>query len=84
MDFPLAIPIWFPSAPLAITYAINTHDSWGIVQIGNFQSLEEARKIFSSICEDPWCKIDGTVNGVELVQDADAGAGKVVEWFAFR
>lgn len=67
-----------------MTYAVNTHDSWGIVKVGNFQSLEEARQVFSSICEDPWYKSDGTVKGVELVLVADAGAGQRLDWFAFR
>jgi hypothetical protein len=67
-----------------MTYAVNTHDSWGIVKVGNYKSIEEARKVFSLICEDPWYKTDGTVYGVELVQDADAGAAQRLDWFAFR
>jgi len=66
-----------------MTYAVNTHDSWGIVKVGNFQSLEEARQVFSSICEDPWYKSDGTVKGVELVRDDD-GVAQRLDWFAFR
>lgn len=66
-----------------MTYAVNTHDSWGIVQVGEFQTLEEARKVFSSICEDPWYKSDGTVRGVELVLGADAGGSQRLDWFAF-
>jgi len=67
-----------------MTCAINTHDAWGVVMIGNYQSLEDARKVFSSICEDPWYKSDGTVKGVELVQGADASAAQRLDWFAFR
>ena len=70
--------------PDAMTYAVNTHDSWGPVKVGDYQTLEEARQVFSSICEDPWYKSDGTVKGVELVLDADAGAGQRLDWFAFR
>jgi len=65
-----------------MTYAVNTHDSWGILQVGNYQSLEEAKQVFASICEDPWYKSDGTVKGVELVDNA--GASERLEWFAFR
>lgn len=65
-----------------MTYAVNTHDSWGILQVGNYQSLEEAKHVFASICEDPWYKSDGTVKGVELVDNA--GASQRLEWFAFR
>ncbi|MBJ7492715.1 MAG: hypothetical protein JHD13_06720 [Synechococcales cyanobacterium SupBloom_Metag_052] len=65
-----------------MTYAVNTHDSWGILQVGNYQSLEEAKQVFASICEDPWYKSDGTVKGVELVDNA--GASQRLEWFAFR
>jgi hypothetical protein len=67
-----------------MTYAINTHDSWGIVQVGSYPTLEEARKIFSSICDDPWYRSDGTVRGVELVQGSGAGAPQRLDWFAFR
>ena len=67
-----------------MTFAVNTHDSWGTVQVGNYQSLEEARQVFSSICEDPWYKRDGTVKGVELVQGADAADSQRLDWFAFR
>jgi hypothetical protein len=65
-----------------MSYAVNTHDSWGILQVGNYQSLEEAKQVFASICEDPWYKSDGTVKGVELVDNA--GASQRLEWFAFR
>ncbi len=67
-----------------MTFTINTHDSWGIVKVGSFQSLEEARKVFSSLCQDPWYKRDGIVKGVELLQDAEQGEGIKIEWFAFR
>ena len=67
-----------------MTYVVNTHDSWGVVQVGTFPSLEEARTVFSSICEDPWYKSDGTVKGVELVQGADASVAQRLDWFAFR
>jgi hypothetical protein len=65
-----------------MSYAVNTHDSWGILQVGNYQSLEEAKQVFASICEDPWYKSDGTVKGVELVDNA--GTSQRLEWFAFR
>lgn len=81
---PPARPVGFPSPFDAMTFAINTHDSWGIVKVGNYPSLEEARKVFTSICGDPWYKNDGTFKGVELVQEDDAGAGQRVDWFAFR
>jgi len=65
-----------------MTYAVNTHDSWGILQVGNYQSLEEAKLVFASICKDPWYKSDGTVKGVELIDNACAS--QRLEWFAFR
>jgi len=67
-----------------MTYVVNTHDSWGVVQVGIFSSLEEARTVFSSICDDPWYKSDGTVKGVELVQGAATRASQRLDWFAFR
>ena len=72
------------SAPDVMTFVINTHASWGIVQVANIPSLEEARKVFAAICEDPWHKRDRTVMGVELVLNADTGARHRLEWFAFR
>jgi len=69
---------------MLMAYAINTHDSWGIVKIGNYLSLEEARTVFADRCDDLWCKIDGTIKAVVLVQGTDAGAGQGLEWFAFR
>ena len=67
-----------------MTYVVNTHDSWGVVQVGSFSSLEEARTVFSSICDDPWYKSDGTVKGVELVQGAATSASQRLDWFVFR
>ena len=69
--------------PDAMTYAVNTHDSWGTVKVGDYQSLEEARQVFSSICVDPWYKSDGNVKGVELLRDDD-GVVQRLDWFAFR
>jgi hypothetical protein len=69
---------------MLMAYAINIDDAWGIVNVGNYQSLEDARKVFSSIYEDLWYKSDGTVKAVELVLGTDAGSGQGLEWFAFR
>ena len=67
---------------LKMTFKINTHDSWGIVNVGNYQSMEEARQVFTSICEDPWYKSDGTVKGVDLVEIN--GVSERLDYFAFR
>jgi hypothetical protein len=67
-----------------MTFAVNTHDSWGVVKIGNYQSLEEARTVFGDQCDDLRYKSDGTVKGVVLVQGAYAGAGQGLECFDFR
>ena len=67
-----------------MTFAVNTHDSWGTVQVGSYPRLEEARQAFSSICDDRWYKSDGTVKGVELVKGSDSGASQRLDWFAFR
>ena len=65
-----------------MTYAVNTHDSWGILQVGNYPSQEEAKKVFESICQDPWYKSDGTVKGVELVDNSCTS--QRLEWFNFK
>jgi len=63
---------------MLMAYAINIDDAWGIVNVWNYQSLEEARTVFADRCDDLWCKIDGTIKAVVLVQGTDAGAGKGV------
>ena len=68
----------------AMTFSIRTHDSWGVVPVGDFQTLEQARQVFKSLCQDPWYKADGTVKGVELVVVSEAGEGQRLEWFSFR
>jgi hypothetical protein len=67
-----------------MTFTIYTHDSWGLVTVGSYQSLEQAREVFAALCNDPWYRDDGTVKGVELVQVAEGGAGLRIDWFAFR
>lgn len=67
-----------------MTFTIYTHDSWGIVPVGNFESLEEARRAFSDLCNDPWYRDDGTVQGVELVQTSAANDAQQLDWFAFK
>lgn len=71
------------AAPM--TFSIYTHDAWGVVPVGDFATLEQARGVFASICADPWYRQDGTVKGVELVQrSAEGGASQRLDWFAFQ
>ena len=67
-----------------MTVSIRTHDSWGVVPVGDFQTLEEAKQVFTALCQDPWYKADGTVKGVELVRSSPAGNGERLEWFSFQ
>jgi hypothetical protein len=67
-----------------MTFSIHTHDAWGTVPVGDFQSLEEARQAFGMICQDPWYRQDGSVKGVELVQRTPEGASERLDWFAFH
>lgn len=67
-----------------MTFTINTHDSWGVLKVADFATLEEARQAFSSLCQDPWYRDDGTVRGVELLQTGRDGAAERLDWFAFR
>jgi len=66
-----------------MTYSLFTHDAWGVVRVGDFASLEEARIAFAAIVQDPWYRRDGTVRGVELVLGSDAGSGQRLDWFPF-
>lgn len=66
-----------------MSYAIRTHDSWGIVPVGSFDSLQEARNAFASLQEDPWYRQDGTVKGLELVETTEQGDLRL-EWQAFQ
>ena len=72
-----------------MSFRICTHDAWGVVLVGEFESLEEARQAFASLCQDPWYRQDGTVRGVELLDAGQAAAGQPggspqrLDWFAF-
>jgi len=72
------------SIPVAMTFRIRTHDSWGVVPVGDFQTLEEARQVFTALCQDPWYKADGTMKGVELVENGAGGEGHRLDWFSFQ
>jgi len=63
-------------------FTINTHDAWGTVQVGAFQTLEGAREVFSSLCRDPWYRLDGGIRALELVAHSH-GETERLEWFAF-
>jgi hypothetical protein len=54
------------------------------VRIGSFESLDQARKAFAELCQDPWYLQDGGVRGLELAQEGDGGASQRLEWFAVR
>ena len=66
-----------------MAFSTCTHDAWGVVTVGDFHSLEEARKAFSALCEDPWYRNDGTVKGLELVQRTPEGGVGRLDWFPF-
>lgn len=67
-----------------MTFTIQTHDSWGTVKVGSFESLAEAKRVFVTLCQDPWYRIDGMVKGVELVEDSEQGDAIRLDWFAFK
>jgi hypothetical protein len=50
-----------------MSFSINTHDAWGVVKVGDFQSLEEARRAFTALCQDPWHQQDGGMDLALLV-----------------
>ena len=50
-----------------MSFSINTHDAWGVVKVGDFQSLEEARRAFTALCQDPWYQQDGGMDLALLV-----------------
>jgi hypothetical protein len=64
-------------------YRIKTHDAWGSTPVGDFPSLEAARQAFSSLCQDPWYRQDGTVKGLELLEIQADSQGQRLDWFAF-
>jgi hypothetical protein len=65
-------------------FTIRTHDAWGVVTVGSFESLHEARQAFSSLCQDPWYQQDGGVKALELVQEEARGHCQRLEWFPLR
>ena len=66
-----------------MAFSINTHDRWGVVNVGSFETLEQARQAFRDICADPWYRQDGTVKGIELVQITPQGERQRLDWFGF-
>jgi hypothetical protein len=67
-----------------MSFSISTHDSWGVVQVAECESLEEARNLFSQLCQDPWYREDGTVRGIELTEQSPNGNKQRLDWVAFR
>lgn len=67
----------------AMRYGIHTHDAWGVVPVGEFASLEEARQVLEAMRQDPWYRSDGTVRGLELVAHTPDGERQRLEWVAF-
>lgn len=62
-------------------YRLATHDAWGVLPVGDFASLEEARLQFASLCADPWYRQDGTVKGIELLEINAQGESLRLDWF---
>ncbi|MEY2644158.1 MAG: hypothetical protein RLZZ611_807 [Cyanobacteriota bacterium] len=67
-----------------MTYLILTHDAWGVVTVGDFTGLDEARQAFAALCQDPWYRQDGTVRALELVMHGPAGDVQRLDWFPFQ
>jgi hypothetical protein len=67
-----------------MTFSIRTHDSWGGVPVGDFQTLEQARQVFTALCQDPWYQQDGGIKGLELIQSTEGAKSQRLDWFAFR
>jgi hypothetical protein len=67
-----------------MTFTIRTHDAWGVVTVGNFESLEQARQAFASLCQDPWYQQDGGVKALELARQLPGGSHERLEWFPLR
>lgn len=72
---------WHPRNMMS--FAIRTHDGWGVVTVASFPTLEEARSVFASLCQDPWYRQDGSVRGLELVQCAEGSQTQRLDWLAF-
>ncbi|MFM7235972.1 MAG: hypothetical protein ACKOYK_04250 [Cyanobium sp.] len=66
-----------------MAYSITTHDAWGQVPVGEYESLELARAVFVAMQQDPWYRQDGTVKGIELVEVNAQGERVRLEWFGF-
>lgn len=67
-----------------MTFRINTHDAWGVVTVGEFQTLAEAREAFNTLCQDPWYRNDGSVKALELEQGNAQGDPQRLAWFGFQ
>ncbi|MFN9568566.1 MAG: hypothetical protein ACK59G_01275 [Cyanobacteriota bacterium] len=67
-----------------MAFSICTHDSWGVVPVGDYPTLEAAREVFDALCQDPWYAADGTITGIALVQTNPQGERQQLDWFAFQ
>lgn len=65
-----------------MAFLIRTHDAWGVVDVGAFEALDQARRAFSALCEDSWYRQDGTVRGIELVE-ATPALTRRIDWLSF-
>lgn len=56
-----------PASPSASSFRVISHDGWGNIEVGVFDSLEPAQQLFRTLCSDRWFVTDGTVKGLSLM-----------------
>ncbi|EDY37410.1 hypothetical protein CPCC7001_288 [Cyanobium sp. PCC 7001] len=54
-------------------YSVICHDGWGNTSVGEFESLEEARQLFRTLCADRWFRTDGGIRRLSIVERAGGG-----------
>jgi hypothetical protein len=64
-------------------YSLFIQDSWGRTEVGRFEALQPAQEAFEALRQDRWCRDDGTVRGVSLVEQGAEGE-RIVASYRFQ
>ena len=68
---------------LFMQYILYSHDAWGTAEIGRFQALEQAKKVFEELRVDRWFLADGTVKGLSIAEICQEGSVRTIDSYRF-
>jgi hypothetical protein len=64
-------------------YIVRSHDAWGSIPVGEFQSQEEAQALLDSLRSDCWFIADGGMKGLSIVESGLEGE-RTIASFSFQ